>query len=110
VSLTSRRMNGLNSRKIQERVGEKLLAELQRERRAQAEGSERYKRLAKDTIATPRNGLRVELVVPPDRRAFDCADFRWEPCEADHLPLVELVSVLDEAEALLREDLPAEGC
>jgi sugar-specific transcriptional regulator TrmB len=104
VSLTWRRMNGLNSQKIHERVGEKLLAELQRERRAQVEGSERYQRLAKDMIATPRNGLRVELVVSPDRRAFDCAD----------LPYYALVSIASERGWLTSEGtssaIPPGGC
>jgi hypothetical protein len=59
-----------------------------------------------------RPARRGRLSAPPRARAVSPADICLDGnhAKADHLPLVELVSVLDEAEALLREDLPAEGC
>ena len=51
----------------------------------------------------------VELPVEPSSLAVICLD--GNHVRARNPTLVEVLSVLDEAEALLhREDLPAEGC
>ena len=50
----------------------------------------------------------VELPVEPSSEADISLD--GNHVRSDNLTLVELVSVLDEAEALLGEDPPADGC
>ena len=50
----------------------------------------------------------VELPAEPSSPADICLD--GDHVKVDSLPLMELISILDEAEALLQEDPPAESC
>jgi hypothetical protein len=50
----------------------------------------------------------VELPAEPSSPADICLD--GDHVKVDSLPLMELISILDEAEALRQEDPPAESC